>query len=1258
MVKKMNNELSENPDGLLDGVRKKFPDKVSAHKHMLQKGFRLVGRRGAGHYYEHRDNDKPGLVVKSDGNTGSDAHTCRYAHPSVHEETQLDESAGDEYLNLARQHKKNGYMIGYHRAMERHHEHKAEVADFNSKTYSWSKKRSPKAMSHMKKADEHRAAYKNMNEETRLDEISAGKMKAYYDKSIDQASLEAGKKGVRDAQAGRDTGKTQTHVKRNAGLDRVVHRLAPVDDFKKPHYSFKNKHRDAQSHAANAGKKKAGGDKQGANWSWEQSMNAQKSGKDWTSHLAKDYKEEAQLDEVKNPYTNYDRFIDRMQTLHSRVNFTQHNENGKKYTQAHSGPGLTDKHYIFDHQTKKYKRVRFDEETQLDEISRELKNRYLAKAKKSRGAAYSKRSRAYMHNIHKYDDASDVIDKRNRGLKMAKEETQLAEVHNEAQLKTAIERHRDGYVNHVSKAITHNKIAIKHLESGNRKAEDEHDRQSDYHNRVAGKHDMALNRAQGLLDRIRANKSRQRYESVVEAHARPSYTRIGKSNKKPDDLSGETLTVAALNRLKNEKSKNEAKNPFADDISRMAGSVFGAMDKHGKVNVKKQRELDMGKDTTRRTGVRPRVSSSFLDKKYGKGEWTKEDLDEAAGEWHTVVQDNGSERLHMHVKGSHRQAVNYGHEMDMHPFMVKTGKHGVHGKTIASKHEIKMKEETEINELSKATLKRYANRAEAEASSRMHAYASYAHGESDVYQNAAKHHAKKTEKRISGLAQAVRRLAKEDVNESNTPHTADIKAKYYAFKARDLESDLKDKNTHSNPVRRGLLTQIHGNGEKTRRRIHLMKQAANAGGKIAGRKYPPFKYTGKYKDSYAEETQLDEVSSKTLYSYANQAANSIKYHNDDRRRSFLDKDVKNHTRKTINRASGIAKALTQAPVKREAELHAREMAHKATRKTQRDDYFAKHGKADGYHGGSHFIKRVKNDEHAQVHIDAAKKEHGSLRVRGRLGKDNPHAHLYKQGGPLHRSSSQDYKRDHSTHLDLYKKTRYEEYDQLDEISKATALSYIQGASIDKSYKAMDHDRMNHDGTRETQAGRDSQRALGRKHGNRSGGIQLAAAKLAGDHQRGRFGHLSPEDANKHSIPLSHLDNGKGKGMTKRPYWAKVAATEETQIDELYGKGKLDDIAAHHYDAANDSDKKGDRESARKHRASWERVGDIRTWNNNRKKTDRMKNKLIASRKLKEDVNEKVKTQQDYEADEVKAGKTLAQLRVQKAKSDKLFKKVK
>jgi hypothetical protein len=43
----------------------------------------------------------------------------------------------------------------------------------------------------------------------------------------------------------------------------------------------------------------------------------------------------------------------------------------------------------------------------------------------------------------------------------------------------------------------------------------------------------------------------------------------------------------------------------------------------------------------------------------------------------------------------------------------------------------------------------------------------------------------------------------------------------------------------------------------------------------------------------------------------------------------------------------------------------------------------------------------------------------ALRVRGRLGKNSPHAALYRQGGPLHRYTSQDIKIAHSERVDIY-----------------------------------------------------------------------------------------------------------------------------------------------------------------------------------------------------------------------------------------------
>lgn len=47
-----------------------------------------------------------------------------------------------------------------------------------------------------------------------------------------------------------------------------------------------------------------------------------------------------------------------------------------------------------------------------------------------------------------------------------------------------------------------------------------------------------------------------------------------------------------------------------------------------------------------------------------------------------------------------------------------------------------------------------------------------------------------------------------------------------------------------------------------------------------------------------------------------------------------------------------------------------------------------------------------------------KSERG-LRIRGRLGKNNADAHLYRVNGPLYRSDMKDYRLEHSQSADLY-----------------------------------------------------------------------------------------------------------------------------------------------------------------------------------------------------------------------------------------------
>lgn len=48
-----------------------------------------------------------------------------------------------------------------------------------------------------------------------------------------------------------------------------------------------------------------------------------------------------------------------------------------------------------------------------------------------------------------------------------------------------------------------------------------------------------------------------------------------------------------------------------------------------------------------------------------------------------------------------------------------------------------------------------------------------------------------------------------------------------------------------------------------------------------------------------------------------------------------------------------------------------------------------------------------------------------LVVRPRLGRNSPYSHLYRRGGPLHRYTSQDIKREHGVRFDMYLHRRYD-----------------------------------------------------------------------------------------------------------------------------------------------------------------------------------------------------------------------------------------
>ena len=51
----------------------------------------------------------------------------------------------------------------------------------------------------------------------------------------------------------------------------------------------------------------------------------------------------------------------------------------------------------------------------------------------------------------------------------------------------------------------------------------------------------------------------------------------------------------------------------------------------------------------------------------------------------------------------------------------------------------------------------------------------------------------------------------------------------------------------------------------------------------------------------------------------------------------------------------------------------------------------------------------------------AKNQGCGLRIRGRLGQNNPNRALYSAGGSLYRPSSQDIRLEHATRVDVYLK---------------------------------------------------------------------------------------------------------------------------------------------------------------------------------------------------------------------------------------------
>lgn len=172
---------------------------------------------------------------------------------------------------------------------------------------------------------------------------------------------------------------------------------------------------------------------------------------------------------------------------------------------------------------------------------------------------------------------------------------------------------------------------------------------------------------------------------------------------------------------------------------------------------------------------------------------------------------------------------------------------------------------------------------------------------------------------------------------------------------------------------------------------------------------------------------------------------------------------------------------------------------KGIRKTQKEEAEAleERERSKLYIGS---VDRDDPDYDKKVSDLKSKANKGGTRVRGRLGKDNPNAEKYRRGGPLYRSSSQDYKPSDSKSVDVYsRKYKKEEVEQVTELSKAKIGKYINHASSDKSMLAHEIGGINQAaatvGT--TKGERDQRDYMNKQHGNRSRGIGNAVNKLTG-----------------------------------------------------------------------------------------------------------------------------------------------------------------
>jgi hypothetical protein len=290
-------------------------------------------------------------------------------------------------------------------------------------------------------------------------------------------------------------------------------------------------------------------------------------------------------------------------------------------------------------------------------------------------------------------------------------------------------------------------------------------------------------------------------------------------------------------------------------------------------DIKPGKHVEMRHHTGKKVMVQVKEDLEQIDEgAYEKSEENKRSADAAKKQGDMFAH-------HLHMADHHENLSQWHSSKGRHGEADKHAEKAEEHQDLAMKHKVKKEEVEQIDELKKSTLASYAKKAT--NSMDTHAYHAYRHQDDGDYD--------KKEKRKQGISKAVDRLAKEEVEQidEDAPlkhHTAIVSYRKNGDPHRRYEARFK--TTHN------------GGKEETEKRV---KTAFAAKGRSV------------YNIVHEEVEQIDELSKKTLSSYAKSATSSMRgVATSAQVAGSLDRDdphYKKYSDRTHKRIAGVEKAV-------------------------------------------------------------------------------------------------------------------------------------------------------------------------------------------------------------------------------------------------------------------------------------------------------------------------------------------------------------